>query len=43
MIEIERKFLLKNTDFKKEAFNKTRIIQSDGTIGTPTVRAFFFL
>ena len=27
MIEIERKFLLKNTDFKKEAFNKTRIIQ----------------
>ena len=27
MIEIESKFLLKNTDFKKEAFNKTRIIQ----------------
>lgn len=27
MIEIERKFLLKNTNFKNEAFNKTRITQ----------------
>lgn len=27
MIEIERKFLLKNTDFKKEAFEKHRIVQ----------------
>lgn len=27
MIEIERKFLLKNTNFKTESFSKTRIIQ----------------
>ncbi|RIA11021.1 CYTH domain-containing protein [Flavobacteriaceae bacterium MAR_2010_72] len=27
MVEIERKFLVTSTDFKKEAFNQTRILQ----------------